>query len=74
MRKRIKNIFAVFMIVITLVSFALPLFAAVPANNPMDSSNIMEDFKVLEIDPNKYPKDPSADYVSVVHLTEYAYR
>lgn len=66
---------------ITCFFFAvLMLFLACPfsasaevVENPMLSTYVCDDLKTMLYDLNDYPKDESADFVSVINFTEYGY-
>ena len=53
-------------------AFPLCAFAA-GFENPMENTAVIDDLNAMHFDLNAYPKDPSADFVSVVQFMEYGY-
>lgn len=67
-----KSICLFFAIVMLMLCFPANVFA-VGTTNPMHSTSVIDDLESLGYDISDYYKDSSADWISVIDVTEYGY-
>ena len=72
MKKALRIFSFVFSLIILLSAFSVFAFSASVAN-PMTKTNVVSDLNAMGYNLSKYPKDTSADFVSIIDFTEYGF-
>ncbi len=74
MKRSVKILSFIFAFVILLGAIPFATFAATSAtSNPIETSYVTDDLRAMGYNLGNYPKDTSADFVSVINFLEHGY-